>query len=231
MQNFTILIKLINILFFMKKSTLVSLLASIIAFCLAGFIVFTGHPSNTRHEYKENTSYTIYIEKTQLRSDSVKLLASNAIDKYIKSVAPSSALDGLVIINSCLEYDINPCFVLAQGEIESHFGTKGLARKTNSVFNVFAYDGQDFNEINKSGKYKHPNNSVAPYLDLLKTKYLCENKTEDDLLNDFVNHAGDRYASATDYEKKLSDKYIQIKSTTDIDNLFLELKKFAILLQ
>lgn len=180
--------------------------------------------------YKKHTPYEVYKEYNQLKYDSLKSVLVENVDNYIKEVAPPSALDGLVIVNYCIDYDIDVCFVLAQGEIESHFGTKGLARKTNSVFNVFAYDGKDYNSINKNGKYAHPDDSVEPYLRLLKNDYLIDNKTEYDLLSNYINKDGNRYASAKNYEKMLTDKFEKIKNKTEIHNIYLLLKKQRLIL-
>lgn len=183
-----------------------------------------------RDHYHHYTFFEIFEEKNQLIYDSIKLSLVNEVDGYISSVANTSSLDGLVVVNKCLEYDIDICFVLAQGEQESHFGTAGLARKTNSVFNVFAFDGHDYNEINNKGKYAHPNDCVEPYLKLLRRDYLVDGKTEYDLLNKYVNKNGARYASAENYEKILFDKMNKIKSTTNIDGSYQELKKQALII-
>ena len=183
-----------------------------------------------RDHYHHYTFFEIFEEKNQLVYDSIKLSLVNEVDGYISRVANTSSLDGLVVVNKCLEYDIDICFVLAQGEQESHFGTAGLARKTNSVFNVFAFDGHDYNAINKNGKYAHPNDCVEPYLKLLKRDYLVDGKTEYDLLNKYVNKNGARYASAENYEKILFDKMNKIKSTTTIDSSYQELKKQALII-
>ena len=44
--------------------------------------------------------------------------------------------------------------ISGQGKVESHFGTQGLASKTNSVWNYKAFDGYKLNEIPKDEKYK-----------------------------------------------------------------------------
>ncbi len=180
--------------------------------------------------YREYGTCEVYIEKNTLKYDSIKLVLINEVNSYINSVTNSSALDGIVIVNSCLKYNIDICFVLAQAEIESHFGTKGLARKTNSVFNVFAFDGQSYHEINKNGKYSHPNNSVEPYLNLLCKEYLIDGKTEYDLLHNYINKDGNRYASDENYEKNLFDKMDKIRKSTNIDNTSLLLKKHALII-
>lgn len=181
-------------------------------------------------KYHSYTRYEIYTEMNQLTYDSLKAVLVEQVNSYIQQSAPTSALDGLVVVNKCIDYDIDICFVLAQGEIESHFGTKGLARKTNSVFNVYAYDDKKLHEINKNGKYKHPDDSVEPYIKLLKREYLVENKTEYDMLKKYVNYRGNRYASALDYEQKLSSKIEKIQQTTDIGNTYQMLKKQAYIL-
>lgn len=181
-------------------------------------------------KYRSYTRYEIYTEMNQLTYDSLKSVLVEHVNSYIQQSAPTSALDGLVVVNNCIDYDIDICFVLAQGEIESHFGTKGLARKTNSVFNVYAYDDKKLHEINKNGKYKHPDDSVEPYIKLLKREYLVENKTEYDMLKKYVNYRGNRYASAPDYEQKLSSKIEKIQQTTDIENTYQMLKKQAYIL-
>lgn len=190
----------------------------------------TGADSSSE-QYHQYTSYEVYQESNQLRYDSLKLALANEVDRYIQKVSNrGSALSGLVIIDECLNYDIDLCFVLAQGEQESHFGTQGLARKTNSVFNVYAYDGQSYNAINAGGKYKHPNDCVEPYLALLKRDYLVKGKTENDLLNRFVNAGGHRYASAPNYEQILVNKISNIRNTTDIDSLYQALRKQSLII-
>jgi hypothetical protein len=183
-----------------------------------------------KDKYHSYTRYEIYTEMNQLTYDSIKSVLVEQVNSYIQQSAPTSALDGLVVVNKCIDYDIDICFVLAQGEIESHFGTKGLARKTNSVFNVYAFDGKELHEINKNGKYRHPDDSVEPYIELLKREYLVENKTEYDMLKKYVNYCGNRYASAPDYEQKLSSKIEKIQQTTDIENTYQLLKKQAYIL-
>lgn len=140
------------------------------------------------------------------------------VDSYIKKIAPTSQLDGETVVSLCIKYDIDIIFVLAQGQAESHFGTAGTARKTNSVFNVGAYDGRSASmQIKKGFAFSHPNDSVEPYLLLLKDYYLV-NKTTNDLLHCYVNKYGQRYASSLQYEYYLRKIYDNIKKTTNIYN-------------
>ena len=180
--------------------------------------------------YIHKTNYQVYKELTTLKYESTKLNLANVVDNYIHTVAPLSCLNGISVVDKCIEYEIDICFVLAQGEIESHFGTQGLARKTNSVWNVFAFDGHKFEEISNKGKYQSPDKSIEPYLILLKNKYFINGKTEYDLMHKYVDKNGKRYASTENYENQLLTKYMFIKNNTAIDSLTMELGRYAIIL-
>lgn len=173
----------------------------------------------TAPDKEENIGYdtaTEYIRELQISYQGVKSDLVDLTQHYIDSVAPNSGLRALVLVENCEKYGIPLSFALAQGEIESHFGTKGLAYRTNSVWNVGAYDSHSIVDI--SHKYNNPNDSIIPYLDLLITNYL-PNKTIEDLLESFVDINGNRYASDKHYEAKLSDKYKYIIDNYRIDEL------------
>ena len=173
--------------------------------------------------------YQVYRGNIELKLQQSKGLLVDEIDKYIKNVAPNSILNARILLETCEEYNIDIKFVLAQGHVESHFGTKGMALKTNSVFNVFAYDGKNYSQICKKGKYSHPDHSIRPYLELLVNDYMVEGKSEYDLLDEFVNKNGDRYASAQDYERKLNNTFINISDSTNIDELYKQYRKYQML--
>lgn len=156
-------------------------------------------------------------------TDSVKTQLITEVDTYINTIAPSSKLDGVIVVDKCCEYNVDIAFVLAQGQIESHFGTAGTARKTNSVFNVGAYDGYSASRQRANGfGFSHPNESVEPFLILLTSKYLVNGKTINDLMYAYVNHLGMRYASDTKYEYMLRSVYNKINSKTNINSLYNE---------
>lgn len=156
-----------------------------------------------------------------------KVALVNEVQKYIEQVAPASNLRGYAIVEECEKYDVDICFVLAQGEIESHFGTKGIASKLNSVFNVGIYDGKTSEEIDKKYRFEYPNESIEPYLRLLTTRYLV-NKTEEDLLKKFVDIDNKRYASNPNYEIMISEKYKFITENTKIVEYHAQMKSWAI---
>lgn len=197
--------------------TLNSIINSICLVVVAVFAILAFTWSMPKQE--EQTGYdtaTEYIRELQTSYQGVKSDLVDLTQHYIDSVAPNSGLRALILVENCEKYGIPITFTLAQGEIESHFGTKGLAFRTNSVWNVGAYDGHDFNSIGH--RYSNPNDSVVPYLDLLTVNYL-PGKTVEDLLDSFVDINGNRYASDKYYETKLKDKIKYITDNYQIDEI------------
>lgn len=176
--------------------------------------------SNYEHDLKET-----YIKESELKYYQAKANLVGEVDKYIHTKAPQSNLSGFAVVEACEKYGNDIKFVLAQGFVESHYGTTGLAFKTNSVWNVGAYDGLESGKIHKKFKYDHPNQSIEPYLKLLNDDYLVD-KIEIDLLSPgkFINTSGMRYASSEDYESRILSAYENITKDTKIDSLQLEIK-------
>lgn len=173
--------------------------------------------------------YRIQYEKeAELAYWDARYRLNCSVQDYIDSVAPTSNLRAYDVIELTSKYDIELKFVLAQAEIESHFGTRGLASRTNSVWNVGAYDGLSESDIHSKHKYQHPNESIEPYLKLLTTKYLVGGKLEVDLMKSFTTKGGSRYASAKDYEPRLKICYEYISSHTNIDELVELMRYYAI---
>ena len=192
----------------------------ILALCvILGTILYT----NYQHSHKD-TKITNYVEYAQLKTAELKYwetkgLLADEVNVYIKKYAPTSNLCAAILVEECEHYGVDIKLVLAQGHQESHFGTKGLAKTTNSVWNVGAFDGLSYDEIHKKHVFRNPNQSIRPYLELLTTKYLTSKKSEIDLLNNFVSVDGKRYASSPDYETLLTNKYNVISTETKIDSL------------
>lgn len=151
----------------------------------------------------------------------------NEVQNYITQIAPSSNLRGYAIVEECEKYGVDICFVLAQGEVESHFGTKGIASKLNCVFNVGVYDNKTAEQIESQYRFDYPNESIEPYLKLLTTRYLV-NKLETNLMQKFVDVYGKRYATDPEYEVKISSKYKYICENTKIHEYHDMMKSWAI---
>ena len=198
----------------------------IIALVLGIFAIFgIGLYSGTRlvhYDYKTNQ-----VKEYELKYWDTKAQLVDEVQNYINTVAPTSDLRACALVDACEKYNIEVKFALAQGEIESHFGTKGLASKTNSVWNVGAYDDHFYSKIMGTYKYSHPNESIEPYLKLLYEKYLT-NEVEEGLLRNFVDHNGNRFASDKNYEEKLRHKYKSIGNNTQIDSLSAQLSYWRV---
>lgn len=175
--------------------------------------------SGNSEEYKVS-SYYIRMRELELESWKCKYDIVQEVEEYMTSIALNHNLSALELLNGCDKYNIDIRLALSQGKIESHFGTKGLAFKTNSVWNVGAYDNHTYDQIDPSFKKNHPNQSIDQYLKLIRESYLGDLRTEYDLLNDFTTIAGGkRYASNELYEKELRITWNEINQTTKLDSL------------
>lgn len=176
-----------------------------------------------------NYPFTVMKHEAVLSYNEYKSRLVKEVKHYIDSVAPTSTLSGYAIVDMAEKYDLDIKFVLAQGQLESHFGTTGMAVKTNSVFNVGAYDGMKFENINGKFRYKHPDFSIEPYMQLLYKNYITGSKTELDLMAKYVTKGGKRFSSNSNYERELMNLYKRIDDTTDISTLQGEVRRYRII--
>lgn len=173
--------------------------------------------------------FEIMRHEAQLSYNEYKSELVKEVKNYIDSVAPTSSLNAYALVEACEKYDLDIKFVLAQGQIESHFGTTGMAIKTNSVFNVGAYDNLRYEEINGKYKYRHPDYSIEPYMRLLYRDYITGTKTELDLMAKFVNKNGKAYSSNPNYERVLLNLFKKIDNSTNMTRLQGEIRRFKII--
>ena len=98
------------------------------------------------------------------------------------------------------KHNIELPFIMAVAHQESCFGATPRAKRTNSVFSVGSYDNGK-----NAVTYSDPNDSVEGFTDLIKTHYLNDGKTINNILTDgcFTNDNGYRYASDEKYESKI----------------------------
>ena len=211
----------------MKKKILI--ISCFLALFTASVLNFIAIEQLKKHHVQEYDKYTYAydcIKEAEIAYWDYKSALVNEVQNYITSIAPNSNLRGYAIVEECEKYNVDICFVLAQGEIESHFGTKGIASKLNCVFNVGIYDNKTSEEIESKYRFDCPNESIGPYLNLLNERYLV-NKTEQDLMKKFVDVNNKRYASDTDYEIKISSKYKLIEENTKISEYYEMMRSWA----
>lgn len=141
--------------------------------------------------------------------DSTFIQRVNAVKEYMKIAAENQGynpedikLSPEAMVLAADENDFDLPFLLAQAHLESCFGLTPRARKTNSVFSVGCYD----NGKNVC-KYSTQDDSIVPYINLIKNDYLVDGKTIEDLLQKgkFVNAINKRYASDPYYEGKVKN--------------------------
>ena len=157
----------------------------------------------------------IYTETLDLKYWAAKDELCDSINSHIKKVAPRSGLEGLWIIKMTDRYDIDILLCMAQAQNESAYGTTGSARHTNQVFNVGIFDHyKTTSDIPRRKFIDNPNKSIESYCKVIKNDYLGDSRTCMDLLDNFVNLRGDRYASNPVYEQSLFIIY------NNLDNKF-----------
>ena len=151
-------------------------------------------------------------EELILIKNRIKLRLINEVKSCMYEIVPDTKLDPICFTDLCIEYNTDIVFALSQGIIESHLGTKGKASITNSVWNVGTYDdGQILY------KYKHPNGSIEPYLDLINRRYLVKKNIHQLLNEEYINDKGKRFASAKNYEKSIKKLMLKINNETLIN--------------
>ena len=183
-----------------------------IFFGIISFGVHIFDVTKEKHDFKKNYVFEVYRENLELDYYRSKDVLVDVVDSYIKEIAPSSVMNGITFVNKCDEYNMNLFFVIAQAQIESSFATKGLGQKMNSAFNVKAYDGKGSKYMDK---YDHPDDSIEPYIILVKKNYMGDSKTEMDLMNNYVNFEGKRYATNPDYEEMMLSTYKKLINRYD----------------
>lgn len=214
-----------------KGYLITAFITAIIAITCSTLLTLKVHNSNP--EYAKIYSYEVYRDRIELHYQGAKDALVDAVDHYIDSIAPGSSLNGIRLVEVCDEYEFDIKFALAQGQLESHFGTEGTAAKTNMVWNVGAFDNKSaediINDKNENTAPKHPDNSIEPYIKLLYSTYFVDGKTEKDMFINYVDKNGKRYASNPQYEKILLGIYERIGKETNIDELIMEFKKYKII--
>ncbi len=166
----------------------------------------------------ERTEKQLYVESVRIRVEEELV---KEVSRYMYKVAPESKISAKFLVSKCQEYEMDIIFVLAQGILESHLGTKGVAKTTNSVWNVGTYDDGQILYT-----YKTPDESIDPYLSLLRDKYLMKITSKGDtvqtglhtLLADrgYKNMYGNRFATAKGYENALRKLIVKIDLGTTI---------------
>lgn len=157
----------------------------------------------------------IIIDTVSIK-DSIKQEIITEVTNYLKNQSPNAhKFIPKYLVQAGLNYNIDICFMMAQTQLETNFGTMGAGRESSrrSLFGV---------AIRKYGDYE---SAINDYCKLLNKSYLGKGRTEKHLMTKYVTHSGARYASNPIYEAELSKTYKNIINKTNIQTLQNEWNK------
>ena len=170
----------------------------------------------SRHHHVAKIDTFQIIDTLQIK-DSIQNKLVDEVSKYVKLQAPKShQFIPKYLVQAGLNNNIDICFMMAQTQIETCYGTTGAGRESSrrSMFGVIQ---------RKYPTYEH---AINHYCEVLKKYYLVKGRTEHHLMTKYVTGTGGRYAANPRYEAELKVAYNYIKRTTNIYNLQEEYKKF-----
>ena len=150
--------------------------------------------------------------------DSTYAAVLKATANYINKQAPKAHNDlPKYLLDAALEYDIDLCFMMAQTQLETNFGTLGAGREKSrrSLFGVY------------TKKYTSYEYAIDDWCNLLNKSYLGKGRTEEHLMNSYTSHSGKRYAENPSYEISLKSTYKSIVKSTGLKQMQTELKNMA----
>lgn len=134
------------------------------------------------------------------------------VNDEIKHSFPKSKINRWLLVKHSLVENVDLTLVLSQARLESQYGTlvkKGeVADYSNSVFGVI----KDYQTID---------DSIYPYVRLISTRYLNNNRTVDDLLESGFKQTNTsrKYAADPLYCQKLKRIRTHLQKTYNIEEL------------
>ena len=194
----------------------------VLLFMLGSIWFSTCGANNTQYQERPTIEYVspndniTKIDTVQIK-DSIKNEIIDEVSRYVKRQAPRAhKFIPMYLVQAGLANDIDICFMMAQTQIETCYGTTGAGRESSrrSMFGVI------------SKKYPNYEAAINHYCEVLKKYYLVKGKTEQHLMTKYVTGTGGRYAGNPRYEIELRTAYNQIKRTTNIYSLQEEYKRF-----
>ena len=150
--------------------------------------------------------------------DSTYVAVLKVTANYINKQAPKAHNDlPKYLLDAALEYDIDLCFMMAQTQLETNFGTLGAGREKSrrSLFGIY------------TKKYTSYEYAIDDWCNLLHKSYLGKGRTEEHLMNSYTSHSGKRYAENPSYEISLKSTYKSIVKSTGLKQMQTELKNMT----
>lgn len=100
--------------------------------------------------------------------------SSDKIENYIKKTSPDSPLSGMMVWNAITRYEVDARLMLALMELDSRFGTLGIAVSTNNPGNV----GNTGTETRSYSSWEEGVNAVAQWLSRHRKEIIVETPVE-----------------------------------------------------
>jgi flagellum-specific peptidoglycan hydrolase FlgJ len=164
---------------------------------------------------KVDTLHKVVVDTVAIK-DSIAEEIMSEVAEYLKKQSPNAhKFIPKYLVQAGLNHNIDICFMMAQTQIETNFGTMGAGRESSrrSLFGV---------AVRRYGDYE---SAINDYCKLLHKSYLGKGRTEKHLMTKYVTHSGARYAGNPNYEAELSRTYRDIIRKTNIQNLQAEWNK------
>lgn len=180
--------------------------------CLSALFGFCYYSSTCCSKNINTETKTIIdsINKKEILKENLKNDLAKEVRTYILDNSKHTDVSFVTeisdhIVNRALDNRIDICFILAQGHLETAFGSFGIGKSKKSIFGVYK-------------NHKTYIECIDYYICLLLDSYLV-NKTEKQLMNNFINKNGYRYAEDEKYEYKLKNYYLKVNKSTSISEL------------
>lgn len=180
--------------------------------CLSALFGFCYYSSTCCSKNINTETKTIIdsINKKEILKENLKNDLAKEVRTYILDNSKHTDVSFVTeisdhIVNRALDNRIDICFILAQGHLETAFGSFGIGKSKKSIFGVYK-------------NHKTYIECIDYYICLLRDSYLV-NKTEKQLMNNFINKNGYRYAEDEKYEYKLKNYYLKVNKSTSISEL------------
>ena len=156
------------------------------------------------------------VVDTAIIKDSIAEQLISEVEEYLKKQSPNAhKFISKYLVQAGLNHNIDICFMMAQTQLETNFGTVGVGRESSrrSLFGIAAR------------RYVDYESATNDYCKLLHKRYLKKGRTEKHLMTKYVTHSGARYAGNPNYEAELSRTYKDIVRKTNIRTLQTEWNK------
>jgi len=201
----------------MRKKAILILMCIVLCTWLSSLLALS-MPNKYNDKIEEKiTLIDSIVKPSSVRTmDSIKDKLIKEVEDYIFGNFPKTHKTiPRSIVENGLEKDVDIMFMMAQTQIETHFGTVGAGRETSrrSLFGV------------AKRRYSNYDEAIMDYIAILKKSYLTRGRTEHHLMRNYTTYSGNRYASNPNYEVELRGTYSDINKRTKIKLLQDRYKK------